>query len=92
MTARSSRSKRLLLAVLPWRGRLSCRYRWHPGPTGAARHLFGTLWIKSPASMLGYWNNPERTAEVLIDGWVNTGDLLERREDGFFYIKEDPRR
>ncbi len=42
--------------------------------------------------MLGYWNNPERTAEVLIDGWVNTGDLLERREDGFFYIKEDPRR
>lgn len=37
--------------------------------------------------MLGYWNNPERTAEVLIDGWVNTGDLLERREDGFFYIK-----
>lgn len=48
---------------------------------------FGTLWIKSPANMLGYWNNPERTAEVLIDGWVNTGDLLERREDGFFYIK-----
>lgn len=48
---------------------------------------FGTLWIKSPANMLGYWNNPERTAEVLVDGWVNTGDLLERREDGFFYIK-----
>lgn len=48
---------------------------------------FGTLWIKSPANMLGYWNNPERTQEVLIDGWVNTGDLLERHEDGFFYIK-----
>ncbi|GBG36734.1 fatty acid--CoA ligase FadD10 [Mycobacterium montefiorense] len=48
---------------------------------------FGTLWIKSPANMLGYWNNPERTREVLVDGWVNTGDLLERREDGFFYIK-----
>lgn len=48
---------------------------------------FGTLWIKSPANMLGYWNNPERTQEVLSDGWVNTGDLLERREDGFFYIK-----
>lgn len=37
--------------------------------------------------MLGYWNNPERTREVLVDGWVNTGDLLERHEDGFFYIK-----
>lgn len=48
---------------------------------------FGTLWIKSPANMLGYWNNPERTREVLVQGWVNTGDLLERREDGFFYIK-----
>lgn len=48
---------------------------------------FGTLWIKSPANMLGYWNNPERTAEVLLDGWVNTGDLLQRHDDGFFYIK-----
>lgn len=37
--------------------------------------------------MLGYWNNPKRTQEVLVDGWVNTGDLLERREDGFFYIR-----
>ncbi|CAM4312450.1 Fatty-acid-CoA synthetase) (Fatty-acid-CoA synthase) [Mycobacterium basiliense] len=48
---------------------------------------FGTLWIKSPANMLGYWNNSERTRSTLVDGWVNTGDLLERREDGFFYIK-----
>lgn len=59
------------------------------GPTqGAAPGAsFGTLWIKSPANMLGYWNNPERTRQVLVDGWVNTGDLLERHEDGFFYIK-----
>lgn len=60
------------------------------GPTapGAAPSAsFGTLWIKSPANMLGYWNNAERTQEVLVDGWVNTGDLLERHEDGFFYIK-----
>ncbi|MGF2952244.1 fatty acid--CoA ligase FadD10 [Mycobacterium sp. THU-M116] len=48
---------------------------------------FGTLWVKSPANMLGYWNDPERTRDVLVQGWVNTGDLLERREDGFFYIK-----
>jgi long chain fatty acid CoA ligase FadD10 len=47
----------------------------------------GTLWIKSPANMLGYWANPERTEETLVDGWVNTGDLLELHEDGFFYIK-----
>jgi len=65
------------------------------GPGGGAPTLpdappsasFGTLWIKSPANMLGYWNNPTRTREVLVDGWVNTGDLLERHEDGYFYIK-----
>lgn len=62
---------------------MASAYRPGAGPSAS----FGTLWIKSPANMLGYWNNPERTAEVLIDGWVNTGDLLERREDGFFYIK-----
>jgi len=47
----------------------------------------GTLWIKSPANMLGYWNNPERTGEVLVDGWVNTGDIFECGADGYFYIK-----
>lgn len=55
--------------------------------TASSSASFGTLWIKSPANMLGYWNNPERTREILVDGWVNTGDLVERREDGFFYIK-----
>ncbi|MGB5110977.1 MAG: fatty acid--CoA ligase FadD10 [Mycobacterium sp.] len=47
----------------------------------------GTMWIKSPANMLGYWNNPGRTAEVLVDGWVNTGDLLDLGDDGFYYIR-----
>ncbi len=56
-------------------------------PDAAPSASFGTLWIKSPANMLGYWNNAERTQEVLVDGWVNTGDLLERHEDGYFYIK-----
>ncbi|MBU9765867.1 fatty acid--CoA ligase [Mycobacterium sp. TNTM28] len=46
----------------------------------------GTLWIKSPANMLGYWDDPARTAATLVDGWVNTGDVLDRRDDGFFYI------
>ncbi|MHA7651514.1 fatty acid--CoA ligase FadD10 [Mycobacterium sp. ML4] len=59
-----------------------------PADAGAGTSAsFGTLWIKSPANMLGYWNNAEKTREVLVDGWVDTGDLLERHEDGFFYIK-----
>lgn len=58
-----------------------------PTRSGATPAASGTLWIKSPANMLGYWRNPERSQEVLVDGWVNTGDLLERHDDGFFYIK-----
>ncbi|OYN76040.1 fatty acid--CoA ligase FadD10 [Mycolicibacterium sphagni] len=57
------------------------------GPRASGSADSGTLWIKSPANMVGYWNNPARTSEVLVDGWVNTGDILERREDGFFYIR-----
>jgi long chain fatty acid CoA ligase FadD10 len=58
-----------------------------PTRSGADSASTGTLWIKSPANMLGYWENPDRTAEVLVDGWVNTGDLLDRHDDGFFYIR-----
>lgn len=52
-----------------------------------AQSSSGTMWIKSPANMLGYWNNPDHTAEVLVDGWVNTGDLLDLGDDGYFYIR-----
>ena len=58
-----------------------------PSRSGAGSASSGTLWIRSPANMLGYWNDPMRSAEVLVDGWVNTGDLLDRGDDGFFYIR-----
>jgi fatty-acyl-CoA synthase len=35
----------------------------------------GQILIRGPAVMLGYWNNPQATAETLRDGWLYTGDI-----------------
>lgn len=35
----------------------------------------GELWLRSDCVMSGYWNDPETTAETLVDGWLRTGDL-----------------
>jgi len=46
----------------------------------------GMLWIKGPKVMKGYLNNPEKTAEVLQDGWYNTGDIAKVDKEGFIHI------
>ncbi|MDZ7968361.1 MAG: long-chain fatty acid--CoA ligase [Nostoc sp. DedSLP03] len=46
----------------------------------------GQIVIRGPNVMLGYWNRPFETAEVIKDGWFHTGDIGRVDEDGFFYI------
>lgn len=46
----------------------------------------GELHVRGPQVMKGYWNKPEETAKVLIDGWFHTGDIAKMDEDGYFYI------
>ena len=46
----------------------------------------GELLIKGPLVMKEYWENPEKTAETLKDGWLHTGDIAKMDEEGYFYI------
>ena len=46
----------------------------------------GLLLIKGPNVMLGYLNQPEKTAESIRDGWYNTGDFARIDADGFITI------
>lgn len=46
----------------------------------------GELCVKGGNVMLGYYNNPEATAQVIRDGWFHTGDLGYVDKDGYIYL------
>ncbi|MER6949948.1 class I adenylate-forming enzyme family protein [Nonomuraea sp. NPDC000554] len=57
-------------------------------PTGAEQPPgeVGELCVRGPNVIMGYWNQPEATAQTFVAGWLHTGDLARIDEDGFVYI------
>jgi len=55
---------------------------WRDAAVGAT----GEIVVRGPITMLGYWNNPEATAQTLRGDWLRTGDLATRDEEGFLTL------
>ena len=46
----------------------------------------GEICVRSPLTMNGYWKRPDATAEAFHGGWMHTGDVAKKGEDGFYTI------
>ncbi|KAF0163240.1 MAG: fc [Rhodocyclaceae bacterium] len=48
--------------------------------------ITGEILVQGDNVMIGYWNAPQATKAVLIDGWFHTGDMGHQDEDGYLYV------
>jgi long-chain acyl-CoA synthetase len=48
----------------------------------------GEICVRGPQVMLGYWNRPDETAQVMIGDWLRTGDIGRMDHGGFVYIED----
>jgi fatty-acyl-CoA synthase len=59
-----------------------------PDGTEAAVGEVGEVLVQGPNVMAGYWDDPEQTAAVLVDGWYRTGDAGSLDDEGFLYVRD----
>jgi long-chain acyl-CoA synthetase len=46
----------------------------------------GEIWVRGANVFVGYWDDPDATARVLVDGWLRTGDVAVADDDGFLSL------
>ncbi len=71
----------------------SCGVAWPEGEVklvgtdGQEDPHYGEMWVRNPGVTPGYYKRPEVNAERIIDGWLKTGDMFSRDDDGFYFFK-----
>jgi acyl-coenzyme A synthetase/AMP-(fatty) acid ligase len=46
----------------------------------------GRLFVRTPSRTAGYWNDPDASAEVICEEWLDTGDVMRADDDGYFWF------
>ena len=46
----------------------------------------GEIWVRGPNVFAGYWDDPDATERVLVDGWLRTGDVAVADDDGYLSL------
>jgi fatty-acyl-CoA synthase len=77
-----------VLCLPPEEARRRAGYAGKPYPFVDVRLSAGEeLLVRGPNVFPGYWRNPEATEAAFLDGWLRTGDVAERDDEGFYRIK-----
>jgi long-chain acyl-CoA synthetase len=67
-------------------GGFSVALRDEDGNQVAGAEEVGRIWIRTRSQMVGYWEAPDATAEVVREGWLDSGDLARADGDGYLWF------